>query len=323
MDILACNIFWFLLVSTSCPTWLSRYLFQDSGSNLNVQPYSTCLIPLVGLSWGFTDLLNATLLFLGSDRLLKSYHTYCRLYWNRSPSPYLLLGGIYLVLPLRAICRLWNTLTHGQEIPYLFTYTTSLRRPTGHLCSHKVVSLPGLQSGHRRPKLMSIPTKYPEATHDLTKLIQQMSVSGQIFPTCIDPKSFVFSRLRSSCSGAVICPNQSYPQQNIFNRRQGSDDICQVASTLLVRRRGYARLYPIYVVVPIIVCNRRRDLMNYCQPMPGLSKPAPWPLRIRLKYLLPVVLRHTRWRLSPSLWSIDQFSSFYARVNCAPLLTLK
>ena len=122
---------------------VSSFWFNSVCSTLlNLLDYSSWI------SWGCTNLFNSTLLLLGSDKLWKSYRTYCRLYWNRSPSWYLLPEYIYLVLSLRSIYRLWHTLPHEQGIPYLYTYTNPLRSPNGHLCSHKVVALPGPQSGH-------------------------------------------------------------------------------------------------------------------------------------------------------------------------------
>ena len=86
---------------------------------------------------------------------------YCRQYCHRIPYWYLLPGSISLVLLLIAIFRSWNPLPHGHGIPYLSTYTTPLRCPTGHLRGHKVVTLLGPWSGHPHPQLTLIPTKYP------------------------------------------------------------------------------------------------------------------------------------------------------------------
>ena len=111
----------------------------------------------------------------------------CRLYWHHIPSWYLLTGGIYLVLFLRAIWGLCHPLPHRQGITYLYTFTISLRRPTVHLHSHKVVALPGPLSGHQRPQMASISTKDPEPTQAPTKILQKRSVPVQISPTVIDP----------------------------------------------------------------------------------------------------------------------------------------
>ena len=184
------------------------------------------------------------------DTSVKILPLYCRQYWNCIPYSYLLPGGIYLVLLLRAICRLWKPLPHKQGIPYLSTYTTFLRCPTIHLHSHKVIALPGPRSGHQRTQLTSIPTKYPEPPSAPTKSPQQMSASGQISPTGVDPGSIVSSRCCSSRSGAVIGPNQPEPRPNISNRRRGSNDLHQVVSTSLARRRDYARLSPTDTTVP-------------------------------------------------------------------------
>ena len=139
--------------------------------------------------------------------MLKFYHIYCRLYWHRRPSWYLLPGGISLDLLLRAICRLWNPLNHEQGIPYISTYNTSLCRPTGHIRGHKVVALPGPWLGHQCPQVMLILTKYPEPTHSPTKLPQQTSASVKISPTGVDTGSIVSSPHRSYRSGAVIGTN--------------------------------------------------------------------------------------------------------------------
>ena len=172
---------------------------------------------------------------LGYATLLKPYRTYCRLYWHRIPSPYLLPGNISLVLLLRAICRLWHPLTHGQGIPYIFNYNTALRHPTDHLHGHKVVAVPGPPSRDQRPQVMLILTKYPEPTQAPTKLPQQTSELVQMSPTGVDTSSIVSSPRRSSRSGAVIGPNRSESQPNIFNRRWSFDNLCQVASTLIAR----------------------------------------------------------------------------------------
>ena len=189
-------------------------------------------------------------------------------------------------------------------IPYLTTYTTFASLPTGHLRSHKVVALPGPRSGHRRPQLTSIPTKYPEPTPAPTKLPQQTSASGQISSTGIRPGPIISSRRRRSRSGAVIGPTRSDPRPNISNRRQGSNDLGQVANTSLARRRDYSRLCPADTAVPRIVSNRHRDSMNYRQPTPGISNPAPRPPRSRLKHSLSVVLRRARRRLF-SIFMVD------------------
>ena len=207
-------------------------------------------------------------------------------------------------------------------IPYLSTYTTSLRRHTGHLRSHKVVALPGPWWGNQSHQLTLISTKYTEPTQALTKILQQMSALVQISPTGVDPGSIVPSCRRSSRSGSVISTNRSEPQPNISNRCWGSDNLRQAASTSLNRRQGYAQLFPTYASVPQILSNCRHNSMNYCQPTPGLSNLEPWPPQRRLKYLLAVVLRHVCRRLSPLLWLIDWFSSFYSRVTCSLLLIL-
>ena len=124
-------------------------------------------------------------------------------------------------------------------ISYLYTYTTFSSRPTGHLRSHKVVALPGPCSGHQRPQLTSIPSKYPEPTPAPTKLPQHMSVLGKISSTGVDPGSIIPSRRSSSRSSAVIGPTLSDPQPNISNRSRGSNDLHQVAITSLSRRREY------------------------------------------------------------------------------------
>ena len=165
--------------------------------------------------------------------------------------------------------------------------------------------------------------KHPEPTWALTKLLQQMLVSGQISPTDVDLRSIVSLCRQSSLSIAVVGPNKSNPEPNIFNRRRGSHNIRQVTSALLLRIRGYSRLSPTDVAVPRFFSNRWRDSMNYFQSRPGLSKPALWSLWSRLKYWLPVFLRHTRWRLSPFLWLIDSLSTFCGFVACVSLLMLK
>ena len=129
-------------------------------------------------------------------------------------------------------------------------------------------------------------------------------------PTGVDTGSIVSSRRRSSRFGAVIGPNLSEPRPNIFNRSQGSDNLFQVASTLVARRWGYAQLYqqtsrshklsPTAAATQWIIVNST----------PGLSNLAPWTLQSRLKYWLLMVIWHARRRLSPSLWSVDWFLSF-------------
>ena len=145
------------------------------------------------------------------------------------------------------------------------------------LCSHKVKALPGPWSGHRHPQLTLIPTKYPEPTQAPTKLPQQMSASIQISSTGIGPGSVISSCRRSSRSGAVIGPNPSDPRSNISNRRQGTNNLHQVAIISLSRRQDYDQLSPTDTSVAWIVSNRRLNSMKYCQPTPGLSNPAPCP----------------------------------------------
>ena len=109
--------------------------------------------------------------------------------------------------------------------------------------------------------------------------------SNQTYPTDVGlgtniinkrfPRSIISSCRRSSCTGAVLGTSQSEPQPNISNRLQGSNNINQVASTSLARCKYYDQLSPIDIAVPRIVSNLRRDLMNYFQPMPGLSNPEP------------------------------------------------
>ena len=139
-------------------------------------------------------------------------------------------------------------------------------------------------------------TKYLEPTPAPTKLPQQISASGQIFPTVVDPGSILSSHWRRSRSGAVIGSNRSKIQPNISNRRRGSNNLHRVASTLLARCRDYSQISPTDTAVPLIVSNRRRDLMNYSQPTQGISNPAPW--------------------LSPkAIWNIDNWWSSNALVG--------
>ena len=74
--------------------------------------------------------------------------------------------------------------------------------------------------------------------------------SGKIYLTGIDPGSIVSSCRRRSRSGAMIGPNRSEPRPNIFNRRRVSDNLHQVAITLLARRQGYTQIYPTDVAGP-------------------------------------------------------------------------
>ena len=157
---------------------------------------------------------------------------------------------------------LWHPLLHQHLIPYLSTYTTFSSRPTGHLRIHKVVALPGPRSSHQHPQLTSIPSKYPEPTPAPTKLPQHMSVLGKISSTGVDPGLIVPSRRLIFCSSAVIGPTLSDPQPNIFNRRRGSKDLHQVASTSLAKHQDYSRLSPTDTAVP----------QNYLQPTPQFNK---------------------------------------------------
>ena len=114
------------------------------------------------------------------------------------------------------------------------------------LHSHKVTAILGPRSGHQRPQLTSIPTKYPELTQATTKLPQQTVDLSQISSICIGPGSIISFRRSSSRYGAVIGPNRSDPQPNISNRRQGSNDLHQVASTFLARHQETMPYFPQY-----------------------------------------------------------------------------
>ena len=128
-----------------------------------------------------------------NNPMLKSYRNYCILYWNRSPSNYLLPGGISFVLSVRAIYRLWHHLPRVQGISYLSSYTTCLLRPIGHLLIHKVVALLVPLLGHPLPQLTPIMIKYLEPTQAPTKLLHLTSVLGKISPTGVDPRSIISS----------------------------------------------------------------------------------------------------------------------------------
>ena len=203
--------------------------------------------------------------------------------------------------------RLWHQFPHGQEIPYLSTYTMLSHCPTVHQNSHKVVALPIPQLGHRRSQLTSIPTKYPEQTTAPTKLPQKTSASDQISLTCVDPGSIVSSCCHSSRSSVGIGTNRSEPRPNISNTRRGSNNLHQFASTSLARRRDYAWHSLTDTMVQRIVSNRRCNSMDYCQTTPGISKLVTWPPGSRPIYWLLVVLRRARPRLSSPIRSIELF----------------
>ena len=243
--------------------------------------------------------------------------------WHRSPHWYMLPGGIF--------CLIFSDISTGYGIPFLMDrgYHTYLTIATSYavlLATYLVtrhVSYWDLNQGIDVLNWCWYWPKYPEPTQALTKLFQQALVSDEISPTYVNLISIVSSCRRRSRSGAVIGPNLSKPQPNIFNRRRGSQYLCQVTSTLLVWRQWYSLLYPTEVAVPQIVSNCRHDLMNYFQLKTELSNPAPWTLRTRQKYWLLVVLQHACWRISSFTWSIDCFSSFCGNAAWETHLMLK
>ena len=129
------------------------------------------------------------------------------------------------------------------------------------------------------------------------KLPQQMSDSDKVSPKGPGPGSIISSQCSSFRIGAVIVPTRSEPRPNISNRRPGSSNIYQVVNPLFARRPDYSRLYPTNTVVPQIVFNWHRDLINYCQPTPELSNLAPQPPQSLLKYWMSVLLLCTRRRI--------------------------
>ena len=171
----------------------------------------------------------------------------------------------------------WYTLLHGQAIPYLFTHNYILRRPTGHLYSHKACPLLGPWLGNQRPQLTLILTQISWPTCAPTKLLQHTSFFDQISSTDIHLRSILSSHHHSCHYSAMVGLNQSKPWPNIFNRRRVYQDLYQVTRTLLVRLRGYSWISPKDVAVPHIFSNRRHNSMNYCQTTTRLSNLEPWP----------------------------------------------
>ena len=153
----------------------------------------------------------------------------------------------------------------------------STSRLTGHLRSHKVVVLPGPLSGHCRPQLTLLLTKYPEPTPALTKLPQQTLTLDQISSTGHSLGSILSSCRCIPRSGAMICPTWLGPWPNISNICQSSHNIHQVANNFLTRPRDYAWIFPTGTIVSQIVSDWHRNSMNYLQPSPGLSNLAPRP----------------------------------------------
>ena len=148
--------------------------------------------------------------------------------------------------------------------PYYIHYSVLL----APIRSHKVITLPGPQSGHRHPHLTSIPTKYPESTQDSTKLPQHTSDLSQIYSTGVGPGSIISSRRHSSHSGAVIGINWSEPQTNISNRRQVPNNLHQVSSTSLARLQYYAQLSPTETAVAQFsstAAATQWNIVNWCQ----------------------------------------------------------
>ena len=115
----------------------------------------------------------------------------------------------------------------------------------------------------------------------------------------------------------MIGPTQSEPRPNISNRHGSFPDHRQVDNTSPSRHRNYSRLYPTETAVPRTFTNRHSNLMNNCQPMPGISNPEPRPPWSHLKYSLSVVLRRACRRIFSILMVHWMFFSFNSRVTCA------
>ena len=179
---------------------------------------------------------------------------------------------------------------------YIYLYYVHYAFLLAPIHSHKVITFPGPFLGHWRPQLTLIPTKYPEPTQATTKLPHQALTLIQMSSTGFSPRSIISSRCCSSRSGVVIVPNRSRLRPNISNRCWGSNNLHQVAITLLTRLWDYSQLSPTDTSVAQIVSNCRCDLMKYRLTMPGLLKPAPWLPQSRLKYWLALVLWRSRQR---------------------------
>ena len=88
--------------NSECPTQLFRIFLLDSG--------------------GCTDLFNSTFLLLGLINCEFPTALVCRLFCNVAPIN-ICYRMVFFVLPLKAICRLWNPIPRLQVISYLSTYT--------------------------------------------------------------------------------------------------------------------------------------------------------------------------------------------------------
>ena len=123
----------------------------------------------------------------------------------------------------------------------------------------------------------------------------------------------------------MIDSNQSDPRPNIFNKRQVSDNICQVLSTSLTRRWGYAQFSPMNAAVPQILSNCRCNLMNYFLLTPGLWNLVPWPPKKPSEILTPggTLTRSSEafsiikidWLILVLLWSCDMRTPFNAKTT--------
>ena len=107
--------------------------------------------------------------------------------WHRSPSWYLLPGGISVLLlePYEAYGI--PLLKERRYYTYLST-ATSLRHLTGSLRIHKAYPHQESNQGYRHPLLMSI----------LTEISQNDMDPDQISPTDVDPRPIISSRHRIS-----------------------------------------------------------------------------------------------------------------------------
>ena len=151
---------------------------------------------------------------------------------------------------------------------------TYLHCPTISLLIYKACPLPGPRSGHRRPQQTSIPTQISQTNME----------TDQVYPIDVGPGPIIpFCCLRSPLQRR----NQYQPTWSPTKYLQRMLGIPQSQLGQNHLHRHTPRLLP---TLP----NRRRGPTNfpqpllwiskYCQPTPGHSNPASWPLRIRLKY---------------------------------------
>ena len=162
---------------------------------------------------------------------------------------------IYLVLSLRSISRLCNPLLHGQGIPWLSTYTTSLHRPTVHLRSHKVVTLPGILI-RTLTSSTDVDTNQTSWTHTGTDQNSPKYVG--LGPNISNMRSSIVNNIFLLLHLLLQCRDWSQPIRSPTKYLQQTSGLRQYLSGFEHLTRNTPRLCPIF-------SNKRRGPTNFIQ----------------------------------------------------------